>query len=115
MLNNIRFCYCSRLDEEPENESQCMIFGFTDRARDTLGESFIERISSHSEYDTGIPVGEDEDGSEVLLKIEKMEDNLYRIPTMYVEALMRTIFKYLPAYYQSPAERIKNKCSCHKI
>ena len=113
MLKNIKFCSCSIFDIEEEEENQCMFFSFTDRALKMLSEGLFKQISDTDETgnpSTGIYAGIDKNGDEKYVKIHKVEDNLWRIPTLYIDPFIRLLFKYLPAYYISPEEKEKSKC-----
>lgn len=113
MLKDIKFCSCSNLDTDGEEENQCMFFQFTERALKMLSEGLLKQISDTDKDGnptTGIYAGVDEDGNEKYVKIHKMKDNLWRIPTKYIDPFIRLLFKYLPAYYVSPEERQKHKC-----
>jgi len=113
MLKDIKFCSCSIFDIEEEEENQCMFFVFTDRALKLLSDGMLKHISdtdkigNHSE---GIYAGIDELGNEKYVKIQKMGENLWRIPTLYIDPFIRLLFKYLPAYYITPEEKEKIKC-----
>jgi len=105
MLENIRFCYCSRLDFDEEKANQCMFFGFTKRAKKVLSDDFLFQITDTSPEEnhnkSGIPlyVREINNGSKVFLT--KVSENLYRIPTKYIDPFVRCLFKYVPAYYMN--------------
>ena len=58
----------------------------------------------------GEPVFSIKSGNEKYVKIQKMDENLWRIPTLYIDPFIRLLFKYLPAYYISPEEKEKVKC-----
>jgi len=109
MLENIRFCYCSRIGMDDEKAKQCMFFGFTSRAQKMLSENFLFQITDTSPEENinkvGIPLlsTEVKNGNKVFIK--KLESNLYRIPTRYIEPFIRCLLKYLPAYYVSPEDR----------
>ena len=108
MLDNIRFCYCSRIDSEEDKASQCMFFGFTERARKILTDEFLFEITDTSPEEnlqkSGIPLLEKEINNGDKVFIKKVDGNLYRIPTRFIEPFIRCLFKYLPAYYVSPGE-----------
>ncbi len=109
MIENIRFCYCSRLDLDEEKANQCMYFGFTERARKVLSDEFLFEITDTTTEENmkkaGIPLFDKElkNGNKVF--IVNLDDNKYRIPTKYIEPFIRCLFKYLPAYYISPEDQ----------
>jgi len=119
MLDNIRFCYCARLDQEEEDARQCMFFSFTNRAKKVLSEEFLSEISSSTPEEnlnkTGIPLISREVSNGDKVFITEVDKNRYRIPSRYIESFIRCLFKYLPAYYVSPDELGKNyNCDIRK-
>lgn len=119
MLDNIRFCYCARLDEEEENARQCMFFSFSKRAKKVLSEDFLKEITYASPEEniekTGIPLIDREITNGDKVFITKVEDDRYRIASRYIEPFVRCLFKYLPAYYVAPDEVGKNyECDVRK-
>ena len=113
MLKDIKFCSCGIFNDEGTEENQCMFFSFTDRALKMLNEQILKQISDTGEngnQSIGFFAGIDKNGEEKYVTIQKIEDNYWRIPTIYVDPLIRFLFKYLPAYYISPEEKEKTKC-----
>lgn len=115
MIENISFCSCCRLDKDEAKETQCMFFGFSDRAKKALSEEFLYQITEGNPEEnrrkTGISLSDDDqsDGHQVF--ITKLEENYYRIPTVYVDSFIRCLFKYIPAFY-IPQNDIKKDYYC---
>ena len=113
MLKDIKFCSCNIFDTGEEDESQCMFFSFTDRALKILSKGLLKYISDPDNIGNtseGIYIGNDEEGNEKYVKIHKIGENQWRIPTLYIDPFIKLLFKYLPAYYISPEEKAKIKC-----
>lgn len=114
MLENISFCSCCRLEIDEAREDQCMFFSFTEKAKKVLSPEFLYQIiegSSEENIDkAGFHVSDSDqpDGNRVFIK--KLEDNYYRIPTKYIDAFIRCLFKYLPAFYVSVDEGREKYC-----
>ncbi|MFC1476933.1 hypothetical protein ACFL6L_00535 [candidate division KSB1 bacterium] len=108
MLENIRFCYCSRIELEEENAMQCMFFSFTERASKILSNDFLSQITDSSPEEnyekTGIPLFDREINNGDKVFVKKVGENKYRIETRYIEPFIRCLFKYLPAYYVQPGQ-----------
>ncbi len=114
MLKDIKFCSCSSFETEGAEKNQCMFFSFTDRALKMLNEGVLKKISDiegNEDFSEGIYAGFDENGEERHVKIHKIDGNRWRIPTLFIDPFIRLLFKYLPAYYLSPEEKEKMKCS----
>ena len=119
MLTNISFCTSKATNEdENANMHQCMTFSFTERALKMFSEAFLRRISTtekHSDFeDDGFQIGESEDGRPRLVKIRRLDDNLYRLPTQHIDAFIRFLFKYLPAEVLLPCHGMPAppECDC---
>ena len=102
MLTNISFCTSkSTSEEENADMHQCMTFSFSDRALKMFSEAFLRRISTtnvHSDYeDDGFQIGETKEGKPRLARVRRLDDNLWRIPTLHIDPFIRFLFKYLPA------------------
>jgi hypothetical protein len=111
MLEKISFCSCARLDIDEPRENQCMFFSFTERAQKVLSDEFLWHITEGTFEEnlekTGIPLEDIENLSftppsnnlSEKIFIKKIQDNYYRIPTIYIDPFIRCLFKYLPAFY----------------
>ena len=109
MLRVLRFCSCTKVDKNSLNdETRCMVFSFTPRALKILSKDFLETITGEQGKEVGIEI--DENKSAKIIHIKKIDTNLYRIPTKYVDPFIKLLFKYLPGHFHSPDERIEGKC-----
>ena len=119
MLTNISFCTSKATNEtDIADMHQCMTFGFTERALKMFSEAFLRRISTtnkHSEQDDdGFQIGDTKDGKPRLMKIRRLGDNLYRLPTQHIDPFIRFLFKYLPAEVLLPCHGKPSppECDC---
>lgn len=113
MMKDIKFCSCSAFEDDGDKLKQCMLFSFTDRALKMLSDGLLKQITETDEKgnsSTGIYAGLEENGEEKYVKIHKIAENRWRIPTVYIDHFIRLLFKYLPAYYISPEEKEEYKC-----
>ncbi|MCH8285800.1 hypothetical protein IIB79_04640 [candidate division KSB1 bacterium] len=119
MIENIKFCSCSLLKIDEAQESQCMFFSFTERAKKSLSEDFLHQITEGTPEEnldkSGIPnqvagVTEKTNGSRVFIK--QLEGNTYRIPTRFIDQFIRCLFKYLPAFYV-PVDKTRTGYYCN--
>ncbi len=113
MLKDIKFCSCSSFKSDGLEENQCMFFSFTSKALKMLDDGLLKKISDIDEngkLSEGIYVGMNENRGEKYVRIHKIEDNRWRISTLYIDPFIRLLFKYLPAYYLSPEEKEKIRC-----
>ena len=102
MLKDIRFCTCRSFDaadDVPMN--QCITFAFTERAQNILSAELLERIATDlrtvESAKQGFPVGTDAQGNPRFARIRRLDQNLWRLPTRYLDAFIRFLFQYLPA------------------
>lgn len=119
MICNIKFCSCCLLKIKEARESQCMFFSFTDRAKKSLSEEFLNQITDGTPEEnldkTGIPLSDSlfhdqTNGDRVFIK--KVDEDTYRLPTKYVDSFIRCLFKYLPAFYV-PLDESKKDYYCN--
>src|SRR3989339_1815186 len=105
MMKDIKFCSCSTFEDEGDNSTQCMLFSFTERALKMLSTGLLKQISATDEKGnpaTGIYTGLAENGIEKYVKLQKIDENRWRISTKHIDHFINLLFKYLPAYYVSP-------------
>ena len=109
MLQVIKFCACSKVNkEEVEEDLQCMIFSFTPRALKILSDDFLKMVSGEKGEEVGIEYnGTDE---KKIVHIKKIDTNLYKIPTRYIDSFITCLFKFLPGHFITNDERSKFNC-----
>lgn len=102
MLEGMKFCYCFGVDQSPEKEKRCITFNFTDRALKILTKDFIFQITittpKEDSLKTGIPIV-NLPGHPKKVLLTQLDKNVYRISIIYLDSLIRCLFKYLPATY----------------
>jgi len=86
-----------------------MVFSFTPRALKILSEDFLNRITGKKGDDVGIETDESENDNKYI-HITRLDKNLYRIPTKYVDPFIKCLFKYLPGHFLSKDDRVQTKC-----
>ncbi len=93
MLQNISFCNCCKLDVDEARESQCMFFGFTDRAKKVLSDDFLFQITEGEPFEnadkSGIPftIEGEENGKRIFLLNKSM-----KTPTVFLPGLLSRLF-----------------------
>ena len=109
MLQVIKFCACSKVNkEEVEEDLQCMIFSFTPRALKILSGDFLNMVTGEKGDEIGIEVNRADEKK--IVHIQKIDTNLYKIPTEYIDPFITCLFKFLPGHFISNDERAKFNC-----
>ena len=114
MLQNISFCNCCKLDVDEARESQCMFFGFTDRAKKVLSDDFLFQITEGEPFENAdksgisLTIEGEENGKRIFIK--QVDENTYSIPARFIEPFVRCLFKYLPAFYIPHNDMKKDYC-----